>query len=218
MTALSIGDRVAALDADGRPVFSPVVAFLDRRPGGADKFFYSLSTADGNTLDLTPSHLIYAAPTNASIDADAEDGAAVFRRLVPVFARDVVVGQYVYVMNGVAGKGGKATPVRVTGVTTVHKSGAYAPMTATGSIVVNGVVASCYAIFENHWLTHVAMAPLRVVYALSASLGLGGGASAAAAAATAASQDGLHWYSTFLYNFADVFLPKDLYKSWFYDV
>ena len=215
MSALALGDRVAALDADGRPTFSPVIAFLDRRPAGRDKFFYSLSTSDGNSVELTPSHLIYVAPNNATLSQDGAD----FRRLVPVFARDVKVGQYVFIADNADndananGQQQKTTkPVRVTGVTTILKPGAYAPLTETGTIVVNGFVASCYAIFENHWLTHVAMTPLRAYYGLLDAFGLEGDR------AQIQSQDGLHWYSTFLYNFADVFLPKDLYESWFYNV
>ena len=209
MSALALGDRVAALDADGRPTFSPVLAFLDRRPAGPPKFFYSLATADGVSLELTPSHLIHVAPNNATWSEDGAD----FRQLVPVFARDVQVGQYIYVVSGADDDDAqKVKPVRVTGVTTVHKMGAYAPMTGTGSIIVNGVVASCYAIFENHWLTHWAMLPLRAYYGLLDTVGVAGDR------AEVQTQDGLHWYSTFLYNFADVFVPKDLYESWFYNV
>ena len=38
--------------------------------------------------------------------------------------------------------------------------GAYVPLTKEGNIVVNGVLASCYAYF-NHDVAHTAMAPLR---------------------------------------------------------
>ena len=209
-----------ALDDAGKPTFSPILAFLDRRPEG-DKFFYSLSLSNGASLELTPSHLIYAAPNNASFD----EAGVHFQSLVPVFARDVQVGQYVYVVdpnvddddkddnNNDIGVGNeRAKPVRVTGVTTLFKAGAYAPMTETGSIVVNGIVASSYAIFENHWLTHWAMTPLRSYYRLLDIFGVDGDR------AEVGSQDGLHWYSTFLYNFADFFLPKDLYEAWFYNV
>ena len=39
-------------------------------------------------------------------------------------------------------------------------SGAFTPLTMQGSIVVDGVLASCYA-YENHDLAHMTMAPIR---------------------------------------------------------
>ena len=39
-------------------------------------------------------------------------------------------------------------------------SGAYVPQTLEGNIVVNGVLASCYASFH-HDLAHIAMTPIR---------------------------------------------------------
>ena len=39
-------------------------------------------------------------------------------------------------------------------------SGAYVPLTEEGNIMVNGVLASCYASFD-HNLAHVVMAPLQ---------------------------------------------------------
>ena len=38
--------------------------------------------------------------------------------------------------------------------------GAYTPMTVDGNIVVNGVLASCYA-FSDHDLAHIAMTPVQ---------------------------------------------------------
>ena len=42
----------------------------------------------------------------------------------------------------------------------IFSSGAYAPLTEDGNIVVDGVLASCYASFD-HDLAHFAMIPMQ---------------------------------------------------------
>ena len=44
--------------------------------------------------------------------------------------------------------------------TFLYFPGAYVPSTANGKIVVDGVLASCYASFD-HDLAHIGMAPIR---------------------------------------------------------
>ena len=44
-------------------------------------------------------------------------------------------------------------------------SGAYTPVTAEGNIVVDGVLASCYA-FADHDLAHLAMTPIHLFHDL----------------------------------------------------
>ena len=39
--------------------------------------------------------------------------------------------------------------------------GAYTPVTMDGNIMVDGILASCYASFPNHDLAHIGMTPLR---------------------------------------------------------
>ena len=47
------------------------------------------------------------------------------------------------------------------GVAAVSLAGIYAPVTEQGNIIVENILASCYADFENHKLVHLAFAPLR---------------------------------------------------------
>ena len=39
--------------------------------------------------------------------------------------------------------------------------GAYSPLTAEGNLMVDGVLASCYASFPDHDMAHFTMAPMR---------------------------------------------------------
>ena len=97
MSSLSLGDRVLALDEAGNPTFSPVLLFLERAPD-EETVFRSLSLSNGDSLELTSLHLLYVAPTNASFDGE------LFRNLVPMYARDVQIGHYVFVLeNGISG-------------------------------------------------------------------------------------------------------------------
>mmetsp|Transcript_8757 Transcript_8757/g.12683 ORF Transcript_8757/g.12683 Transcript_8757/m.12683 type:complete len:757 (+) Transcript_8757:168-2438(+) len=76
-------------------------------------------------LELTPNHMVWVQNKN---------------RMVP--ASLVQVGDQVLIVNNDNNKDEVVVPV--TKITTVIRQGAYAPLTKDGSIVVNGVYASCY--------------------------------------------------------------------------
>lgn len=68
-----------------------------------------------------------------------------------------------------------------------HK-GLYAPVTMTGTIVVDSVVASCYGNHPNHALSHMIFAPIRWAYSITPWLYDG----------DAVTADGSHPYVSFL--------------------
>ena len=200
MSALRLGDRVAALDADGAPTFAPIIAFLDRI-SNEERLFYSISTSKGGVgIELSPYHLIYAAPNNGTD----------IQTLSPIFARDVRIGNYVYVVAAASSVAAtdvaKAKPERVTEVATILKKGAYAPLTTTGTIVVNGVVASCYAVEKSHLAAHAAFGPIRAYHAMVAWFAVDEGGDRA----RVVSRDGIHWYANFLKNVVDFVSPRYL--------
>ena len=61
-------------------------------------------------------------------------------------ASEVKVGEHVVIVNGVA--------MPVASVETVAAKGIYAPVTECGTIVVDGVLASCYSNVESHEMAH----------------------------------------------------------------
>lgn len=64
-------------------------------------------------------------------------------------ANEVKVGEHVVIVDGVA--------VPVALVETVAAKGIYAPVTESGTIVVDGVLASCYSNVESHEMAHCAV-------------------------------------------------------------
>lgn len=63
-------------------------------------------------------------------------------------------------------EGGQAADDRIkfdqiVSVNYVNRKGIYAPLTREGNIVVNSVVASCYAVVSDHHLAHLSFAPVR---------------------------------------------------------
>ena len=49
-------------------------------------------------------------------------------------------------------------------VTNTKKTGAYAPLTLEGTIIVDNALALCYAVIDDHRLAHTTLAPLRLFY------------------------------------------------------
>ncbi|XP_075406886.1 sonic hedgehog protein [Tenrec ecaudatus] len=222
---LSPGDRVLAADDQGRLLYSDFLTFLDREDG-AKKVFYVIETREPRErLLLTAAHLLFVAPHNDSAAAwepaplssawDAPrspPGGAPGRRAL--FASHVRPGQRVYV---VAERDGdrKLLPAAVHSVTLREEaSGAYAPLTAQGTILINRVLASCYAVIEEHSWAHWAFAPFRLAHALLAALApsrtdSGGSLAPPAPDAAAATPTGIHWYSHLLYQIGTWLLDSE---------
>ncbi|XP_033965253.1 indian hedgehog B protein-like [Pseudochaenichthys georgianus] len=181
MRDLHPGDRVLAsstTDGHGSLLYSPVLSFLDHQPN-ITKIFYIIGTSRGLNITLTAAHLIFVTdcsgeqsepkwdktadrpPLKGSIQKDRPRWKADLRT---VFASEVQPGQCVLISQGKVGS--QAELSVVTFVEEQRNTGLYAPLTQHGSIVVNGVLASCYAAVDNHHLAHWALAPLRVFYSL----------------------------------------------------
>ena len=116
MAQLQLGDAV--LDASG--AYSPV-CFFSHADKDVAAPFVGLTLASGYKLSLSPDHYIVVGG-------------------VHVYAKNVVVGDELVYFDGAALK---TSSVRAT--SEVTKAGLFNPYTLSGSIVVDGVAASCHS-------------------------------------------------------------------------
>jgi len=118
---------------DGALEYAPVRYWLHAQPNVSAKFV-NLRTESGHELSLTGEHLIYETECNGGAGRT-------------IFAKNVRVGGCLFVM---ADK--KLVESKVTAKSQKKLTGVYSPITSTGSIVVNDVLASCYNYYENEAL------------------------------------------------------------------
>lgn len=194
LNELRIGDRVLSMDNDGQLKFSEVFMFLDRNENERREFI-RIETDNGQAITATPSHLIYTWQTNNDNAMQTNTPTADFR-----FAELVRVGDFVLVHVNET-----LEPRRVTRITVELHRGVYAPLTYDGTIVVNSIAASCYALVEKHSLAHSSFMPMRSLHRIEEMLGMTNDIDAEL-------PRGIHWYASVLNKFKDIFLPSE----WFY--
>jgi hypothetical protein len=133
LNALPTATRVLAADpATGELTFSPVVAWWHHESDVLTSFF-RLRTAAGTALTLTPNHYLHASAAGC--------GAAGWASASLTLPQDVRVGHGVWVLDAASDEK-KLTCSLVASVALVHERGRYAPVTASGNVVVDGVSAS----------------------------------------------------------------------------
>nr|VDH80594.1 hedgehog [Euperipatoides kanangrensis] len=207
MSDLQIGDKVLTIDSNGQTIYSDVILFLDRDVSQR-RTFYNIETDSGNRITLTPSHLLFVS-NNYSLKS---------RNMYPIFARDIQEGQYVYVIKKLThNHHDSGNFERITNITSTIDNGVIAPLTKHGTIIVDKVWVSCYAIINDQTLAHWAFAPVRAyfttkesfLYLWSHILHYNQNKNQTLMEPS----KGVHWYADILYNFATWVLPERiLYK------
>ena len=160
MANLEIGMSVLVMGEGGRLTYSPVIAFLDQNAKSESKYT-TIGTEDGNSITLTRSHLIYKANyANTSQIQKLEN-------VLPVFASKLKINDYIFTRST---QGNKVQPSKIVKISNTIKTGVFAPLTLEGTIIVDGALASCYAVVNDHRLAHTTLAPLRFLYRSMPSL------------------------------------------------
>uniref|UniRef100_A0A2S2QMS4 Protein hedgehog n=1 Tax=Sipha flava TaxID=143950 RepID=A0A2S2QMS4_9HEMI len=209
MKDLRVGESVLALSDDGLLVPSKVLLFLDRSEKARTEYV-TLVTDTGKSITATPTHLV--------LRWERSDRSQI-RHANPVFAKRVRVNDTLLTVDG-AGDALRLRTERVVRIQRTEQFGLYAPLTVDGTVVVDDVIASCYAVIDSQWLAHLAFLPTRALDAARTSLyGLvwrlghplrdSSPASAVAAATAYPDQpaDGIHWYPRMLYAISDYVIP-----------
>ncbi|KAG8573416.1 hypothetical protein GDO81_012398 [Engystomops pustulosus] len=187
------GDRVLAADADGRLVYSDFLLFIDREDS-VRKLFYAIETSHPTEIiRLTAAHLLFRAesPSNGTR-----------KSFKSIFASDIRPGDQVFVADH------SSMSLKEVTVERVHLEediGAYAPVTSHGTVVINGVLASCYAVIEEHSWAHMAFAPLRFAFKLFSFLS----PQDYTPSPSHLHVEGIHWYSQVLYRIGTWILDHD---------
>lgn len=147
MESLKVGDVVQVV-SDKEIHYEPVITFIHRQSEVTHEFL-EITTLNGKKiLKITEDHLVFV-----------EKGG----QAAAIPARDVIIGDILYVIDdqNVVKKDA------VQNIRFVWEKGVYAPVTLSGTILVNDVHTSCYFDVLSHEWSHWAMGVARVVYQVS---------------------------------------------------
>mmetsp|Transcript_18609 Transcript_18609/g.39109 ORF Transcript_18609/g.39109 Transcript_18609/m.39109 type:complete len:180 (-) Transcript_18609:114-653(-) len=142
---LKAGDRVRSAPGEFSEVF-----FFGHRDPESWHTFVRITTIRGSVLALSEEHLLYI-----------QDSVA--RVLVP--ARNVITGMEVVEFSGKAS--------RIDRIERVMMQGLFNPHTYSGTIMVNGILASCFNTVVPPGVGQALLAPERLLYRMGSRL-LGG--------------------------------------------
>jgi hypothetical protein len=184
ISQLKVGDRVETALPDGTIVFDEFYGWLDIDRTKKTTFLrIHLASPSGSSEDfitMTPDHLIFVAPEGADSMFEGEE------ELQVAFAGQVTVGSYVWRKVG-SGSRARMVPAQVKAITVHELEGAFGPGTRSGSLLVDGVLASNYAIvlFPQNVLHNIVFKPLHVLHDIWG---------------TSSPEEGIHWYPRMLNN------------------
>lgn len=166
MKNVKVGDNVLTMNSKGLPIYSEVTMIMHQNKEVAVNDYVQITTTGGQTITLSSYHLIFISKSES------------------VFSKDVKIGQNIYIYDS---ENHKFYVSAVTNITTATKIGAFAPLTAEGTIVVDDVYASCYALFPSHTISHAVFWVWRIVYPFVKHL----------QPTLLASRTEYHWYADF---------------------
>ena len=145
LSSMHIDDEVQVI-ANNEMRFEPVITFIHRQPEVMQEFL-QINTERNNILKITEDHLLFVEKIGKA-------------KAIP--ARDVKVGDTLYVRASHS-----VEKDAVLSISKVYDEGVYAPVTLSGTILVNNVHTSCYFDVLSHEWSHRAMGVARAVHYVS---------------------------------------------------
>ncbi len=143
ISKVKVGEEVLIFDGV-QSAFEPIYDFIHMEQMGIYEFLrlsYIVNSGENFTssIELSSNHLVF-----------------VYGRKDPVFASQIYIGCKIQII-----KDGKLFPGEILYIEQIKSQGFYAPLTRSGTIVIDKVVSSNYANARNHRLAHLAMQPYR---------------------------------------------------------
>lgn len=186
LSDLRIGEQVLSVDSSGNTVYSEVMMFMDRDTHQSREFVH-IEADGGAHLTVTPAHLVLV--------WQREDGKSLY-----LFADRVQEGDYILVnINSIL------EPRKVLRISAKLSQGVYAPLTREGTIVVDSIAASCYALIDSQSVAHLSFLPYRAVQKLMNLFR----SSSQSRSLSLPRHEGIHWYAKTLYAIKDFVIPND---------
>ncbi|CAF1014817.1 unnamed protein product [Adineta ricciae] len=182
---LRTGDRLLAVDHFNISS-SEMFLMLDKETSKI-VMFYTFTTASNHQISLTGLHLMPIASSN--------------EKLLYIAARDIQLGDQFYVSIN-----NRLETSPIVNITNELKQGYFAPLTMTGTILVNNIYASCFASVTNHELAQMFMAPFRWYYQLMRY-------TTVTDPFDNNHSDGIHWFVKLIYDFMSFLQPSGLQVS-----
>lgn len=124
------------------PIYTEVIMMMHQNENIRVDDYVQITTTDGKTLVLSSYHLIFISKTKS------------------VFSKDLRIGQTIFTYNGNEFNISTVNSIEIF----IKKVGAYAPLTMEGTIVVDDIYTSCYALFPSHSISHAVFWLWRSVY------------------------------------------------------
>ncbi|CAF1046306.1 unnamed protein product [Rotaria sp. Silwood1] len=148
LSSLQIGSQVRIINEENQVSYSPIIAFLHRELN--EHALYTRIRTNNSIVELSKRHLIH----------QRKDGF--------IWAEKLIEGDEILVLSSTYDN--ETQWEKIIEITDVHKQGLMAPLTEQGTIIVNNVHASCYALVKSHKVAHFALAPYRFYHRLFGQL------------------------------------------------
>jgi len=138
MSEIVLGESLATYSPLNGKVFTKFLGWLDR--GSETARFRKVETASGKKMTLTDSHITF-------VRLDGE--------LVPKYAKELTMTDKLLFWNGETFE-----ETEISSLNYEVSQGWRTPLTETGTLLVDGILCSCYASFD-HNLSDIAFAPIK---------------------------------------------------------